>query len=58
MTKLQSKFLKVKCSECGNEQVVFGSASTEVKCNKCGKVLARPRGGKAEILTKIIKVLS
>lgn len=53
----KSKFLKVKCSGCGNEQVMFGSASTTVKCLVCDKTLARPKGGKAEILTKIIAVL-
>ncbi|RLF61064.1 MAG: 30S ribosomal protein S27e, partial [Thermoplasmata archaeon] len=23
----RSRFLKVKCSDCGNEQIIFGSAS-------------------------------
>jgi small subunit ribosomal protein S27e len=53
----KSRFLRVRCSDCGNEQVMFGSASSRVKCLVCGKTLAEPRGGKSAILTKIIAVL-
>lgn len=53
----KSRFLRVKCLDCGNEQVMFGSASSRVKCLVCGKTLAEPRGGKSTILTKIIAVL-
>jgi small subunit ribosomal protein S27e len=53
----RSRFLRVKCSDCGNEQIIFGSVSTRVKCLVCGKTLAEPRGGKANILTRIIGVL-
>ncbi len=55
--KPKSRFLKVKCNDCGNEQVMFGSASTKVTCIVCGKTLAEPTGGKARVLTKIISVL-
>ena len=54
---MTSKFLKVKCDKCNNEQNVFGSASTEVKCTVCGNVLLKPKGGRAGIETKISKVL-
>jgi small subunit ribosomal protein S27e len=53
----RSRFLKVKCVDCGNEQVMFGSAKTVVKCVICGKTFAEPGGGKAKIMTKIISVL-
>jgi|TARA_B100002003_G_C14145827_1_gene550934 small subunit ribosomal protein S27e len=53
----KSRFLKVKCLDCSNEQIIFGSASTKVKCLVCSKILAEPRGGKSNILTKIISVL-
>ena len=42
-------FLRVRCGDCGNEQVIYSHASSVVKCFVCGKTLARPRGGKAEI---------
>lgn len=54
----KSRFLKVKCLECGNEQTIFGCASTLVKCLVCDKVLAQPRGSKAKIRTQIEKVLT
>ncbi len=53
----KSRFLKVKCTDCGNEQVVFGNSASVVTCLACGKTLVKPHGGKAEILTKIISVL-
>ena len=53
----RSRFLKVKCFECESEQVIFGCASTVVRCTFCNKVLAEPTGGKAKIKTRIIAVL-
>ncbi len=53
---MESKFVLVKCS-CGNEQKIFGSASSIINCTKCGKEIARPTGGKTKIQTKILKVL-
>ena len=55
MTK--SKFLKIKCKHCRNEQIVFNKASTEVKCLVCDKVLVEPKGGLADIKTKVIHSL-
>jgi len=51
-----SRFLRVKC-ECGNEQNIFGNASTEIKCLMCKKVLAEPRGSRAVVYGKILSVL-
>lgn len=53
----ESKFIRVACSNCKNEQVIFGKASTEIKCSVCKKVLAKPTGGKTEVKAKIIEVL-
>lgn len=50
----RSRFLQVRCSDCGNEQIVFGNASTVVNCNVCDGVLAKPTGGKSRILGKIL----
>ena len=35
----RSRFLRVKCLNCGNQQIVFGCAATDVKCLVCGKNL-------------------
>ncbi|MBS3111783.1 30S ribosomal protein S27e [Candidatus Woesearchaeota archaeon] len=48
-----SKFVKVKCSGCNNEQNIFNKASTKVECLVCNKLLATPTGGKAKILGEI-----
>jgi len=53
----KSKFLKVKCTACENEQTIFGSASTRVNCIVCGQTLAEPTSGKANIKAEIIEVL-
>jgi small subunit ribosomal protein S27e len=45
----RSRFVQVKCPECGNEQTTFSHASIVVRCNICGAVLAEPSGGKAEV---------
>lgn len=52
-----SKFLRVKCMKCKNEQVIFNKASMTVKCLVCESVLAEPLGGKSIIKSKIIEVL-
>jgi len=54
----KSRFLKVKCPKCKNEQIIFNKAATEVKCLVCGNILAKPTGGKSIIKAKILKVLT
>ncbi len=49
MTKTRSKFAKVK-TQCGNEQVIFLGAKSEIKCLVSGDVIAKPRGGRLEII--------
>ena len=53
-----SKFVKVRCAKCKNEQIIFGKVSTEVKCLVCGKIVAAPTGGKTKIKARILEVLS
>ena len=57
MPKPRSKFLRVKCPDCGNEQITFDSVATVVKCNVCDGVLAEPSGGKAKIRGEVINTL-
>ncbi|MBY9019794.1 MAG: 30S ribosomal protein S27e [Candidatus Lokiarchaeota archaeon] len=58
MPQSQSRFLRVKCLNCGNQQIIFGCSATDVECLVCGKTLLQSTGGKARILTKILEVLS
>lgn len=53
----RSRFIRVKCSDCGNEQVVFEHTASTVNCNVCGTVLAEPTGGKAAIKGEIVASL-
>ncbi|MEM0017505.1 MAG: 30S ribosomal protein S27e [Candidatus Korarchaeum sp.] len=46
----RSYFIRVRCPKCGNEQVTFSHASRVVRCQVCEEVLAKPRGGRAEII--------
>ncbi|MFQ6060718.1 MAG: 30S ribosomal protein S27e [Thermoplasmata archaeon] len=45
----KGKFVRVKCPDCGNPQITYDRASTQVTCLVCGATIVKPRGGKAEI---------
>ncbi|GAB6055367.1 30S ribosomal protein S27e [Methanobacterium alkalithermotolerans] len=53
----KSNFLRVKCMDCGNQQVVFDKAASVVQCIICGKTLVKPQGGKSQITAQIVEVL-
>ncbi len=53
--KQRSRFLRVRCSDCENEQLVYSHVSSVVRCKVCSKTLAVPRGGKAEIKVMILE---
>jgi small subunit ribosomal protein S27e len=50
---MAGNFYSVQCPDCENEQVLFGKAATEVSCAVCGHTLAKPTGGKAEIMGEV-----
>jgi len=52
-----SRFYRVRCLTCENEQIVFSHVSHEIECHSCGEKLAEPTGGKAKILGSIVAVL-
>jgi small subunit ribosomal protein S27e len=56
--KSKSRFIKVRCQSCKNEQVIFEGATTKVKCLVCDVVLAEPKGGKAEIKARVLEMLN
>ncbi|MDG6218800.1 MAG: 30S ribosomal protein S27e [Candidatus Thermoplasmatota archaeon] len=57
MKKPKSKFIKVRCKDCENEQVIFDKASTSISCHICGSKLATPKGGKASIKGELLRIL-
>jgi small subunit ribosomal protein S27e len=52
----RSRFVKVRCPTCGNEQVVFSHATYPTSCVMCGTKLVESTGGKAKILGEIVKI--
>ena len=53
----KSKFIKIRCSKCKNEQNIFGKCSTEIKCLVCGEPIADPTGGKSRIKSRVLEIL-
>ena len=58
MWETRSKFLRVRCRDCGNEQIVFDRAASMVTCLVCNATIAEPTGGKADIKAEVLEVLS
>ena len=56
-TRPSSRYIRVKCTKCKNEQIVFGKPASKVKCLVCGKILVEPTGGKGNVKSKILEVL-
>ena len=54
--KPKSRFIDVKCPDCGNEQIIFESAAMVVKCNVCDTILADPSGGRVKIHGEVVNV--
>lgn len=55
--KPRSSFLRVRCPDCGNEQIVFSHVASLVHCNICGALLAEPTGGVADVKGEVVAVL-
>ncbi|MFC6826448.1 30S ribosomal protein S27e [Halopelagius fulvigenes] len=51
---MAGNYYLVQCTDCDNEQVVFGKASSVVNCAVCGTTLATPTGGKADIRGEVV----
>jgi len=56
--EMTSKFIKVRCPKCKNEQIIFGKPATTVKCLVCNKIIAESTGGKGKVKARILEVLS
>ena len=56
-TEPETKFLKVRCSKCKNEQIIFEKASSKIICLVCDEPIAIPKGGKAKLKATVLEVL-
>lgn len=52
--KPRGRFVRVRCQDCGGEQIVFDRPASVVSCLICGATLARPSGGVAEIKGEVV----
>ena len=52
-----SKFQKIKCSECEEQQIVYSHTTTVIKCNSCGNPITQPTGSKAKLFGKISETI-
>jgi ribosomal protein S27E len=60
--KLRRSFKRVNCTkeDCNEQTIVFSHAKNEVFCQKegCNELIAKPMGGKAEILGEFAGFIS
>jgi small subunit ribosomal protein S27e len=54
---MAGNFIRVRCEDCENEQVVFDNAATVVDCAVCGSTLVTPTGGDAAVEVEVIETV-
>ena len=57
LKETKSKFVKVRCPKCKNEQIIFGKAANNIKCLVCENEIAESTGGKTKIKARILELL-
>lgn len=53
----KSKFMRVMCKKCKNDQIVYNKVANVVKCLNCGEELVVPTGGEAQVKGKVLEYL-
>jgi small subunit ribosomal protein S27e len=53
----KSKFLKIRCEKCKNEQIVFERSSRDIHCLICNETLGKSSGGKLKLNVRVMEVL-
>ncbi len=54
---MPGNFVRVRCPDCENEQVLFERASSAVDCAVCGSTLATPAGGEADLHGEVVETV-
>ncbi|WP_181691966.1 30S ribosomal protein S27e [Natronomonas sp. LN261] len=54
---MAGNFIRVRCEDCENEQVLFGKAANTVDCAVCGSTLATPTGGEADVHVEVVETV-
>lgn len=55
--KPHTRFILTQCSQCDEKKIVFSHTTADVYCKKCGAMLVKRIGSKADILGKVINNL-
>ncbi len=50
----RSKFLRLKCGECSETQIVYSHATTKVTCNSCGNTISVSTGSVAGLNGEVL----
>jgi len=53
----EPSYVKVKCADCENEQIVFTRPSSKVSCQVCGATMVEPTGGKGKFKGEIVETI-
>jgi len=54
---MKSKFIKIRCKKCKNEQIIFEKPSTKISCLVCQEKISEPKGGKIIIKPSSAEIL-
>ncbi len=46
---MKSRFIKVRCKKCKNEQIIFEKSASKINCLVCEEPLSTSTGGKSNI---------
>tara|TARA_Y100000310_G_scaffold211572_1_gene212320 strand:+ start:4761 stop:4928 length:168 start_codon:yes stop_codon:yes gene_type:complete len=46
---MKSRFIKIRCKKCKNEQIIFENAASKINCLVCQELISTPTGGKSDI---------
>ena len=52
-----TKFLKLRCNKCKNEQITFSKSASIIACLVCNETLAKPTGGRTQVEAQVLEVL-
>jgi small subunit ribosomal protein S27e len=54
----KSRFVRVHCKKCKNEQNIYSCASSKVYCLVCNELLAEPTGGRSKIHAQVLEIIN
>ena len=55
--QMAGNFLRVRCADCENEQIVFEKPASKVNCAVCGTTLVVPKSGKGRIEHEVLETV-